>query len=113
MENRIKMARLEKGWSQAELARRMFITQSSVAEWESGRKAPHTKNLARLAMLLGVSVEWLATGRGEKHLSTTYGAQEASADWMLPDERRLLDFFGNLKPHQRSTLLGFLESLGV
>lgn len=44
-------------------------------------------------------------------LSST-GTQEASADWMLPGERRLLDFFGNLKPHQRSTLLGFLESLG-
>ena len=111
MENRIKKARLEKGWSQAELARRMFITQSSVAEWESGRKAPHTKNLARLAMLLGISVEWLATGRGEKHPSSS-GTQETSTDWMLPDERRLLDFFGNLKPHQRSTLLGFLESLG-
>lgn len=112
MENRIKKARAEKGWSQAELARRMFISQPSVADWESGRKAPHTKNLARLAMLLGVSVEWLATGRGEKHLASSHGTQETSTDWMLPEERRLLDFFGNLKPHQRSTLLGFLETLG-
>jgi len=111
MENRIKKARAEKGWSQAELARRMFISQPSVADWESGRKAPHTKNLARLATLLGVSVEWLATGRGEK-LPASSGSQETSADWMLPEERRLLDYFGNLKPHQRSTLLGFLESLG-
>ncbi len=112
MENRIKKARTEKGWSQSELARRMFVSQPSVADWESGRKAPHTKNLARLAMLLGVSVEWLATGRGAKHLASTHGTPETSADWMLPDERRLLDIFGNLKPHQRSTLLGFLEALG-
>lgn len=110
MENRIKKVRVEKGWSQAELARHMFISQPSVADWESGRKAPHTKNLARLAMLLGVSVEWMTTGRGAKHPSS-HGTQETSADWMLPDERRLLDFFGKLKPHQRSTLLGFLESL--
>jgi len=112
MENRIRQARIEKNWSQADLSRRMFVSQPSVAAWESGRKAPHTKNLARLAMLLGVSVEWLATGRGDKNLADTHGTPETSADWMLPEERRLLDFFGNLKPHQRSTLLGFLESLG-
>jgi transcriptional regulator with XRE-family HTH domain len=112
MENRIKHARVEKGWSQADLSRRMFVSQPSVAAWESGRKAPHTKNLARLAILLGVSVEWLATGRGDKNLADMHGTPETSADWMLPEERRLLDFFGNLKPHQRSTLLGFLESLG-
>ncbi|MEI7841749.1 MAG: helix-turn-helix transcriptional regulator [Gallionellaceae bacterium] len=111
MDNRIKKARSEKGWSQADLSRRMFVSQPSVAAWESGRKAPHTKNLARLAMLLEVSVEWLTTGRGDKNTVSTLATQETSADWMLPEERRLLDYFGNLKPHQRTTLLGFLESL--
>jgi len=39
IKERIKRARHECGWSQAELARRMSVTQPSVAEWESGREA--------------------------------------------------------------------------
>ncbi len=112
MENRIKKARKALGWSQADLARRMFVTQPSVAAWELGFKAPHTKNLARLAMLLGVSFEWLTTGRGDMHPSTTLAARETATDeWMRPEERRLLSTFSNLKPKQRTALLGFLETL--
>ena len=94
MEERIKEARKALGWSQADLARRMFVTQPSVADWESGRKAPHTKNLARLAVMLGVSMEWLSTGRGEMHPSSTPGSREAATDdWILPEERRLLSSY--------------------
>lgn len=112
MEERIKEARKALGWSQADLARRMFVTQPSVADWETGRKAPHTKNLARLTVLLGVSFEWLTTGRGEMHPSTAHSAREpATDDWILPEERRLLGTFSDLKPKQRAALLGFLETL--
>lgn len=112
MEERIKEARKALGWSQADLARRMFVTQPSVADWESGRKAPHTKNLARLAVLLGVSFEWLTTGRGKMQPSTKLSAREpATDDWILPEERRLLSTYSRLKPQQRTALLGFLESL--
>ena len=112
MEERIKEARKALGWSQADLARRMFVTQPSVADWESGRKAPHMKNMARLAVMLGVSFEWLTTGRGEMHPSTTFGVREsATDDWILPEERRLLTSYSRLKPQQRTALLGFLESL--
>lgn len=112
MEERIKAARKVLGWSQADLARRMFVTQPSVADWESGRKAPHTKNLTRLAVLLGVSFEWLTTGRGEMHASTTPDTPESHPnDWMLPEEHRLLSTYSRLKPKQRTALLGFLESL--
>ncbi|MCR4297841.1 MAG: helix-turn-helix domain-containing protein [Gallionella sp.] len=113
MKERIKQARLERGWSQEELARRMSVTQPSVAEWESGRKAPHMKNLMRLAKLLGVAIEWLSTGRGEMHPPPPLAVSEpASAyEWMLPEERRLLKTFARLQPRQREALLGFLESL--
>ena len=113
MKERIKRARQERGWSQAELARRMSVTQPSVAEWESGRKAPNMKNLVRLAKLLDVGFEWLSTGRGGIRPPPTLSVSEpASAyEWMLPEERRLLKTFARLQPHQREALLGFLESL--
>lgn len=110
MENRIKAARKVLGWSQADLARRMFVSQPSVAAWELGSKAPHTKNLTRLAVLLGVSFEWLTTGRGEMH--PPHGASTFNPDdWMLPEEHQLLSCYSRLKPQQRTALLGFLESL--
>lgn len=110
MEERIKTARKQRGWSQADLARRMFVSQPSVADWESGRKAPHTKNLTRLAVLLGVNFEWITTGRGEMY--SPHGASAFhSDDWMLPEEHQLLSYYSRLKPQQRTALLGFLESL--
>ena len=103
MENRIKEARKALGWSQAELARRMFVTQPSVAAWELGLKAPHMKNMPRLAMQLGVSFEWLTTGRGDMHTFTSPDAREPSTDdWILPEERRLLSTYSRLKPQQRT-----------
>lgn len=112
MEERIKTARKAMDWSQADLAKRMFVTQPSVADWESGRKAPHTKNLARLAVLLGVNFEWLTTGRGEMHISSSQNKNNSLAvDWMRPEERRLLSEYARLKPKQRSALLGLLESM--
>ena len=110
MENRIKSARRVLGWSQADLARRMFVSQPSVAAWELGSKAPHTKNLTRLAVLLGVSFEWLTTGRGEMHAPHGTTAFHPD-DWMLPEEHQLLSCYSRLKPQQRTALLGFLESL--
>ena len=37
--------------------------------------------------------------------------ESATDDWILPEERRLLNTYSRLKPQQRSALLGFLESL--
>ena len=78
-----------------------------------GRKAPNMKNLMSLAKLLGVGLEWLSTGRGEMRSPPAYSVAEAAAtyEWMLPEERRLLNTFARLQPHQREALLGFLESL--
>lgn len=99
--------------SQAELARRMYLTQSSVAEWESGRKSPSVKHLIRLAMLLGVSFEWLSTGRGEMHAAPAM-QETTPGTWGIPDdERQLLNCYARLKPPQRVALLSFLQSLAA
>ena len=113
IKERIKQARGERGWSQAELARRISVTQPSVAEWESGRKAPSMKNLMLLAKLLDVGFEWLSTGRGEMRPPPPLSVSESipAYEWMLPEERRLLNTFARLQPRQREALLGFLESL--
>jgi transcriptional regulator with XRE-family HTH domain len=45
----VAQARARSGLSQAELARRMNTTQSTIAQLESGRALPSTRTLARFA----------------------------------------------------------------
>ena len=49
----VAKARMRAGLSQAELARRMKTTQSTVARLESGRGKPSTRTLTRFAKATG------------------------------------------------------------
>jgi transcriptional regulator with XRE-family HTH domain len=109
------MARERLGWSQVDLARRMHVAQPTVSSWEAGKKAPRVTIMGRLSGILGVSFEWLSTGRGEMLLGKgPLMAREAVAEYLPEqeeDERRLLLCYARLKPPLRAALLGFLESL--
>ena len=62
---RICELRKEKGYSQEYVAERLDVTRQAVSKWETDLSAPDTYNLIALAELLGVSVEYIATGKGE------------------------------------------------
>jgi phage repressor protein C with HTH and peptisase S24 domain len=67
---RVKGEREAKGWSQAELARRVTragysITQGGIAQIER-RGDTEPKSIVQLAQALGISVHWLQTNRGDK-----------------------------------------------
>ncbi|MEO1252625.1 MAG: helix-turn-helix domain-containing protein [Pseudomonadota bacterium] len=59
---RIRLARKEAGLSQAELARRIGVSQPAIATWESGVHDPRKVVLAKLADALSTPLEWLAAG---------------------------------------------------
>lgn len=59
---RIAILRLSKGWSQAELARRIGVSTSAVGMYEQGRREPSLGLLVRLAQELGVTTDYLLTG---------------------------------------------------
>ena len=52
----IAMLRKEKGYTQKELAQRLFISDKAVSKWETAASIPDTALLIPLADLLGVSV---------------------------------------------------------
>lgn len=56
---RIRAAREAKGLSQAEAAREAGIPGHSLWRYEDGRVAPDLENLARVARVLGVTIESL------------------------------------------------------
>ena len=59
---RIAILRISKGWSQAELARRIGVSTSAVGMYEQGRRDPSLGLLVRLAQELGASTDYLLTG---------------------------------------------------
>ena len=57
--DRIKFLREEKGLSQAELAKQLGITRSSVNAWELGISVPSTQYIVELAHIFKVSTDYL------------------------------------------------------
>ena len=74
---RIRQARKSRGLSQADLARRIGVTQPAIANWESGVHDPRRLTLAKLADALESPLDWLAAGdrsvaESDKHASAAY-----------------------------------------
>ena len=53
----IRSARLQRGMTQAELARRLDTKQSAVARWEAGRVSPRVETLDRILRACGGRLE--------------------------------------------------------
>jgi transcriptional regulator with XRE-family HTH domain len=128
MYERIALARKRAGFSKSELARALGVTPTACNSWElpsahKNSSRPSVANLAKLAAVLNVRFEWLATGRGEvqsppmERSRLPAGAQGRSANRQPPDkprgldaeQRRLLDVYRNLPPGERKVLLGFVK----
>lgn len=78
--NTLKKIRTEKGLSQKALADKMFVTQSTVARWESGTRLPDAVMTNRLATILGVDVSLLFTA----------AESEESPNVILVDDMKLI-----------------------
>ena len=56
---RIKALREARGWTQAELARKMNMTRNGINSWEQGLSMPSPPSLVDLAKLFSVSTDYL------------------------------------------------------
>lgn len=109
---RIRTARLRAGLSQTELATRIGVSRTAVANWESSksRTRPSSERLEAICRLTGVSWEWLATGRGSAAIPDN-NILAADVDLVEdPIERRLLQLFREGSTGYRQALMALLES---
>ena len=60
---RIAALRREAGLSQAELASRLQVSPSALGMYEQGRREPSADTLVRLSRELGVTTDYLLTGK--------------------------------------------------
>ena len=74
---RIRAQREALGLSQAELARRVYVSRQTVGNWESGRTLADVQSLVLLAGVFGVSVDELVGGGGP--VAARAGAEDRHA----------------------------------
>jgi transcriptional regulator with XRE-family HTH domain len=110
---RIRVARQYAKLSQAELAEKLGISRGTVANWESANDAhPATSRMVKLAVLTGVSFEWLVTGRGRMAYEPDQEEVPAVDGDLVYDvtERRLLNAFRRSSARAKSLVLQMTES---
>jgi len=98
----VKKLREEKGLSQKELGRLLFVNHSTVARWENGSRLPDTTMILRLANCLGVDVNTLFQIAAES---------EESPNVILVDDSKVilsdgLSVLGEVLPN--ATITGFI-----
>lgn len=57
MENRLRVLRAERGWSQADLGERLEVSRQSVNAIETGKYDPSLPLAFRIAELFGIPIE--------------------------------------------------------
>lgn len=64
--DRIKKARKDAGYTQAQVAQITGISQAIISNMENGNREPNLENLGILADFYEVSIDWLLGTRGKK-----------------------------------------------
>ncbi|QJD88287.1 helix-turn-helix domain-containing protein [Cohnella herbarum] len=56
---KLKNERKNKGWSQEELAEKLFVSRQSVSKWENGQNYPSIEIIIKVSDLFGVTIDEL------------------------------------------------------
>lgn len=56
---RLKKERINKGWSQEELAKKLFVSRQSVSKWENGQNYPSIEIIIKISDLFNVTIDEL------------------------------------------------------
>jgi transcriptional regulator with XRE-family HTH domain len=95
--DRITAARKMRGLTQTQLADRLDVGRSTIANWERNHAVPEAVALIRLAVLLECNARWLV-------MMDDSPIPYAKVD---PDQAALLEKWGKLTPGGRDKLLEF------
>lgn len=95
----ISAARLARSWSQENLAERLEISKNHVGQLERGERFPSVPKLAKLALVLGISLDVALLG----------GSDMTSRDWASAE----LATMASIAPEFRDLATAFLGMLAA
>lgn len=90
---RISEVMLERGMSNAKLARMIGVSRPTVGNWIEGKSTPTGENLNNLANVLKVDSNWLLTGRERDILAGFMQVEPWDSDTPLEDDEVEIPFF--------------------
>lgn len=117
--NNIKLFRQAKGWNQAELAKLMGVSRSTISMWEIGASQPDNDSLVLLANVLETSIDdllcstspnaMLQKARQKKRIESLI-EQVEDANGARAEEAELLRLWQNATKEGRQATLAVLRA---
>jgi len=96
---RIKKMRIEKGWTEYELAERAELTQSTISSWYRKNLIPSIPSLEHICSAYGIT------------LSQFFIESECFAEKLTPEQIDILNRWNRLTKEQQKKLADFLDSI--
>ena len=94
--NMLKEARLAKGWTQADLAKKTNLTPAAISQFESGDREPNLDSLKKLSEELNVPLDFLA-GKEKKELGDDLVLFRNLRGFNEEDQKILMGVYRRLK----------------
>lgn len=96
---RISDLRIERGWSEYQLAEKSGIVQSTISSWSRTKSLPTITNLEKICNAFGITLSQFFAGKEEMAVSLTNRQME------------MLHHFDQLSSEQQENLIRLLASL--
>ena len=107
---RIKELRESRGWSQAQLARKIHVSRPTVTQWESGStENVRGENLIALARVFGITIDELLTGEPPYHIAESSAHYESGT--ASKEEEALLAKYRHLNSDDRARVQKIIAAL--
>lgn len=94
----LRRLRKERGLTQAQLAEKWSIAQSTIASYESGKRKPDLEQLAFIADFYGVNIDSLMG----------HESAEESRNRLMLDERHIIDLYRRLNQEGKGKAFEYL-----
>lgn len=108
---KIKDLRVEKGYTQKELAEKIETSCKNIWAWENAKCEPCVADIIKLARLFDVTVDYL-TGNTDELGAITNNVNYGSDGVVLNKEQKtLLSYFDKLTPFERESIMIQVKAL--
>ena len=100
----LKKYRKQAGYTQREMAEKLYISQQAYAKYEIGSSSPNPETLSKIAILLQCSMEDL-TGSKKNNSDITKSISEVPSNELSEQEKTLLETFRNTTEFGRQRII--------
>ena len=109
--NRLRELRNGYSMSQKELANKLFVSQQTIAKWETNKASPNPEMLSKIASFFQVSVDYLVGSSDEKEKPTTPEDDELAKLLEDPELRQIYDRLVQFNDDELADILKYCEFL--